>query len=438
VSPEIKDKVMSHIKASSNPSLASLAVLHLTPETQGSADALREVKKSGKVPSGRNILLLPADLVLEDPVSITQLCNIHTETSSRALSQSSTSTSCLAASLSEDKRFVAGSGSVTMLLADVGVEDEEGVPIKESKKGKMGQLQRETDDVEIFATTQLTHNGVATSMNDTFSTRVLIKQSKVEIDEEEENVGETPKLVIPKHIIRTACSSTTTLSVRTDLLDLHAYAISPWVWDDYLADPSSEGLVNIQTDVLQTLIAKQEAGYSKVFNTSTPEFDEAKAADLCVGTTGESNFEVNAYILPRSADLTLRICSLPNYLFACREAVTHAIRPTSNKPNVYGRLNGTVHAKDSSLLGEGVQKGSGGAIKNTTIGARVTIGNKVKINNCVIFDDVVIGDGCILQNSIVCKGAKLEDSCNLNDCQVDYDAVVAAGTKVKGETIEKD
>ena len=266
-----------------------------------------------------------------------------------------------------------------------------------------------------------------------------MKQSKVEIDEEEENVGETPKFVIPKHVIRAACTPRTSLSVRTDLLDLHAYVLSPWVWCDFLSSDASEKMKDIQTDVLQTLVAKQTAGFRKVFNSATSaEFEEENAAELCVGTSGDSTFEVNAHILPRSADLKLRVCSLPNYLFACREAVTHAIRPSGNKVNIYGRLEGTVHAKDNSLLGEGVQKGSGGAIKNTTIGARVTIGNKVKINNCVIFDDCVIGDGCVLQNSIVCTGGKLEDGCNLNDCQVDYDVVVPTGTKLKGETIEKD
>ena len=33
-----------------------------------------------------------------------------------------------------------------------------------------------------------------------------------------------------------------------------------------------------------------------------------------------------------------------------------------------------MHAKDNSLLGKGTTKGSGGAIKNSTIGANVAIG----------------------------------------------------------------
>ena len=192
----------------------------------------------------------------------------------------------------------------------------------------------------------------------------------------------------------------------------------------------------VQTEVLQHLIAHQTRGLHSAFRLPPAQFASTYAESLSPAAIPSSTYTVNAFILPRSPALALRICSLPNYLFACREAVTHAIRPKTDAPTVWGRLEGTVHAKDNSLLGDDVTKGSGGKIQNTTIGAGVNIGSKCKINNCIIFDNVVIGNGCVLQNSIVCNGAVLEENCNLNDVQVNYGVTVKGGTKVKGEVIE--
>ena len=85
----------------------------------GSADALRQVKREKNIDESHSILLLSSDLVLENASCLVGLVESH-----HSVSNSS-------------------KDSVSLLLADFGHEDGEGVPVKESKKSKLGFLARE-------------------------------------------------------------------------------------------------------------------------------------------------------------------------------------------------------------------------------------------------------------------------------------------------------
>ena len=176
---------------------------------------------------------------------------------------------------------------VTVLFADVSVLDEKGLPMKESLKGKMGLFNRAEDDVEYVGISVPTgrEGGAVGAVNPQSATttfgvasdakrplsRLLLKHSRFENDEGgEENVGDTPKLRVAKGTVKRAgatmpgvgslCDSGMALSVRTDLLDLHCYAIAPWVWGPMLVDGSRSNLSNMQTEVLPILVGLQFQG----------------------------------------------------------------------------------------------------------------------------------------------------------------------------------
>ncbi|GMI05670.1 hypothetical protein TrRE_jg10724 [Triparma retinervis] len=364
--------------------------------SNGSADALRFCKSSSRVPPHHHLMLLPSDLILESPSSLIGLYTTHLN------------------AFNEVSPCTQACGGLTMLLADVGMEDEQNKPVKESKKAKQNKLVREDEEIE--------------------------KQKAAVEETEDQDTGETPKLIIPKSLIRPSSTCLTSFNLRTDLLDLHCYMIAPRIWSNLLFCQSFENKHSMQDQVVPLIIDKQLSDYPALFKMSPSDFLDSFSSPSTVPPTPPSpTCLVNAHILPRNPTLSMRVCTVPNYLFACREAVSHSIRPPRLHPasltSTFGRLEGTVHAKDNSLLGEGTTKGSGGAVKNSTIGANVSIGSKCKINNCVVMDDVVIKDGCTLQNSIICKKAVVEQNCNLNNCQVASKAVVPQKSKLTDEVV---
>lgn len=83
----------------------------LSEDVAGSAEALRQVNDA--VPEASNLVVLPGDLVVLDTCVLTQLVNAHRQSN---LPPNTMPTAC------------------TMLLADVGEQDEHGIPLKESSK----------------------------------------------------------------------------------------------------------------------------------------------------------------------------------------------------------------------------------------------------------------------------------------------------------------
>jgi len=83
----------------------------LSDDCSGSAEALRQV--NDVIPPNSNLVVLPGDLVVLETSVLTQLVNSHRQSN---LPPNNMSTAC------------------TMLLADVGEQDENGIPLKESSK----------------------------------------------------------------------------------------------------------------------------------------------------------------------------------------------------------------------------------------------------------------------------------------------------------------
>ena len=205
-------------------------VVRLTGECHGSADALRYLSnnniigKNGSntngddsasknsfkgciIPCSSHAVVMPGDLILEECLVsgygkndvLSMLVESHRRWNAEGVESSS-----LAA--------------CTMLLSDVGAEDKDGVPLKESSKSKMGLLSREEEDMEYIGLTSEVPPPLSASLaslslskslsldgedNSPPSRRVVIKRSKLEV-EEDEGTGSTPKLSIMKRHLHSA------------------------------------------------------------------------------------------------------------------------------------------------------------------------------------------------------------------------------------------
>lgn len=96
-----------------------ITILTLDGDCQGSIDALRKVEDAAVVPSSSNMVVIPGDLVVFDASVFSNLCNSHRQGHqglANGAEGSKMTTAC------------------TVLLADVGEQDEHGVPLKESAK----------------------------------------------------------------------------------------------------------------------------------------------------------------------------------------------------------------------------------------------------------------------------------------------------------------
>ena len=368
------------------------------------------------------------------------------------------------------------------------------------KKAKKGGIVREDEDIEFIAVAKETN-----SQDNYQHNRIMLKQSKYHVEEDEENTGNTPKLIIPKFRFHQA--QVTQMTIRMDLSDVHVYAISSWVLKLLAARPSMK---EVQKEVLPLLVSRQfrSKGIASAFpqctnkkkgNTTMAkeskkandlldqvlmEFEEKLTFKSSLGdesevveddnTDGRSDtattnnrkaipFSVSAHVLSRpESKLTLRACTIPSYLYACREMVAHAVKTkngdstnssksrqsTSNNNKKTGKSttesntlscldNVRLDSKNNSMFLAGASLGDKVQVKSCTIGKNVKIGNRCRLNNVVVMDNAVIGDNCVLQNSVVSSNCSVGDNCNLNDCQLGPGASVSSGTKTKAESFMK-
>jgi len=439
-----------------------------------------------------HLCVLPGDLVILDPVSIIQVVETHRRahhgiagTSNKLDTNSTIPPAC------------------TLLLTDVGEVDDHGIPLKESAKAKKGGLAREEEDIEYIALSMAhAHQPVSSphsnTLRDAFSPpRVLWKQSKLDVEQDEDMVGQTPKLWFPKARLRRGTQTT----VRTDWQDVHVYVFAPWVWKYLLVlsntsegentsnnpndgtgaavlNPKRTALVSIQGDLLPLLISRQFKGIvntifgskktdaqlvnailqsvmpqpidgrqTRLPGTSTSEAETTMspasgASSLDQGESRNDEYSVLAHV--GAATSVLRAQSIPSYLHASKEVVTAMVQGSShnaafaNGPVLSVPKNATVNGKfNSVVLHDATTKTKLGEkvnFKSSIIGKHCVIGSKVRLNNVLLMDHVTIGDNTILQNSIVACHVTIGENCNLNDCQVGPGKELPAGTKEKGES----
>eukprot|EP00536_Pseudo-nitzschia_multiseries_P003866 jgi/Psemu1/318268/estExt_fgenesh1_pm.C_610017 len=435
----------------------------LTEDLHGSLDVLRIIEETKLIHPETRMVVFPGDLVI---------LKKNTEFLDALIRPASEDVAC------------------TAMLVDVLEQDEHGLPLKESAKAKKGGLSRDNKDIEYIALS-FPQNRSSTSswLNDSSTSdrqksslpRIVLKQSKVEVEKDEHMTGSTAKLVIPKSRLR-GCDGGEQLVVRTEWSDVRVYSLAPWVRQLILA--RTKKFSSIKDDLLPLLISRQYRGKQATFGkavmrslettrsgadddqvmgnsedgsddpagigasgaeniapnnsgasagSSTNEDSEdganankaKKTSRLSVAAMDKQPYSVLALVLP--AKTTLRANTVPAYLLACKEAVAHA--DTDVRIPKGSKRNG----KFQTLTLEGCDLGSKINMKSSTVGAFCTLGDKCRLNNVVIMDGATIGEQCSLQNTIIGYGAKLGNNCSLNDCQVGPGAEIPSGTKDKGE-----
>jgi len=495
---EKKKKTSYSSSSASNTKMSILIKSISSSSCAGSADALRSI--SHLLPSQSNIVTIPGDFVflggqnkgneeVEDGKDIlSSLIDSHRRlmyASSPSLVSSSLDCYSGGGGGNDDEIASSPVPACTMLFSDVGEEDENGVPLKESAKAKKGGIARDEEDIEYIglssapASIHRQHN----SHHPSHPQRVMLKQSKVAVEEDEDMTGGTPKLFLPKKRLHIA-PETSRITIRTDLNDLHVYVLSPWVLRLLSA---RKGLVSIQREVIPLLVSRQFRGISSVFGSkiskdhakkeildealSGPPFraslpdnaaeesgngpnsgaggsDESGEEEQPHRNDGEEDdennnvsmekhynrsFAVLAQVLSREGSrLTLRACTVPSYLYGCRELVAHAIQKNQAASSL--PKGTTVQAKLNSVFLPDAVIGEKVKIQSSTVGSHSKVGNKCRLNNVVVMENVTVGDNCVLQNSVLGAGATIGENCNLNDCQVAPGATVPSFTKEKGES----
>ena len=283
-------------------------------------------------------------------------------------------------------------------------------------------MAREEEDIEY----------IALSSSQSLPPRVVWKQAKIDVEDDEDMVGHSPKLILPKPRLRGGGY----VRVSTDWTDLHVYVLSPWL-RTCLRERS---LMSIQDDGVPLWVSRQFQGVSRTFGSRVEE----GVVEQVISSFGEgtcfatrklsmAEYAVRAHVL--DGWKALRVSTIPSYLYACREVVTRAVDGDNSNPCVALPPNTTVNSYSHSIVLQDATLGEKLTCKSSTIGRRSRLSAKCRLNNVVLMDDVIVRDNCILQNSILGKGCIIGENCNLNDCQVAPGKVVPAGTKEKGESL---
>lgn len=523
-------------------------VVRLPEECHGSADALRFLSKDNDqsdssnninsdterqsdsnlsyIPRSSHAVVMPGDLILEGDL----LTQEQSKTNNNAYDGKDVLSLLVQAHRGWNADGSTGS-ACTMLLTDVGAEDKEGIPLKESSKAKTGLISREEEDMEYIGLSSevsqplsgslasISHSKSGTG-GPTPSRRVVLKRHKIEV-EEDEGTGSTPKLTVAKRRLHSSTGSSgrrgntlaqllggnlsmsatatkdhsPTISLRTDLHDVHLYVISNWVFDLLLARPSMQ---SFQNEVLPLLISRQFRGVEAAFGPTAWKVEENRErlrkvlrdldgmlvdrggnivctkistllgmyasgkmsgglgrfipdedvddvnpvndelGDSASFPTGKHPFSVSAQVLSREASsVTLRACTLPSLLYGCSEITSRTLKLDSAVSSSLVAKGAKLSTKYNSILMSGCSMGEKVQTKSSTIGKNVALGDKTKLNNVLVMDGVKIGSNVVLQNSVVGMCATIGDNCNLKDCQVGPGATVPSGTKTteKGESL---
>ena len=442
----------------------NVTFVRLGEDCQGSVDALNEIEVLGIIAPKAHVVVLPGDLVLlEGNNAQSQSVLMDLVHSHRHSQSSSIAAAC------------------TILLSDVGEQDENGVPLKESSKLKKGGFARDEDDIEYVALSYPNTAGTAP--------RVVWKQSKLEAEEDKDMTGATPKLVLPKPRLRLGGIT----KVRTDWTDVHVYVLSPWVRRLIVVRKGSDenqmektlSLISLADDLLPLLISRQflsiqEAFGSKMDPTHVEELLKSlqSTSDFGLFTSPVSHFMgaegVSSGTTPKSFDYSsgpvsvantsadtkanrlfsvqahiqksaFRSATIAAYIYVNREMVSRAlaIAPHGSPDLSSSDLlmlppTSSIRHKFHSVILPESQIGEKVTFKSTVVGRKCTLGNKCRLNNVILLDSVTLGDNVSLQNTVVGRGVTIGDNCSLNDCQVAPGKVIPSGTKAKSEAFSDD
>ena len=248
---------------------------------------------------------------------------------------------------------------------------------------------------------------------------IVLKQSKMDVEADEDMTGSTAKLQVPKARLRYG-----RMLIKISWDDVHVYSLAPWMRKLLLA---RKGISSLQEDLLPLLIARQFRGKKATFGKSLDQKsgENEENEDTQKPPVDDSPYGVVAVVL--QAKTVVRANTVSAFHFACRETVSNGANLTMPRDSTWNGKFQTVVLKDSTL-------GAKINMKSSVVGQGCELGAKCRLNNVVIMDNVTIGENCSLQNTLIGPGAKLGNNCSLNDCQVGPGKEIETGTKEKGES----
>ncbi|KAH8819219.1 hypothetical protein F5884DRAFT_7116 [Xylogone sp. PMI_703] len=100
-----------------------------------------------------------------------------------------------------------------------------------------------------------------------------------------------------------------------------------------------------------------------------------------------------------------------------------------------GIASKTTVTKPDCLLAENVTVEEKSSIKECVIGANCQIKQGAKLTRCVLMDGVVVGKGCKLTGCILGRRSEIGDDSTLQDCEVQENLLVEAGTEDKNNKL---
>lgn len=321
-------------------------------------------------------------------------------------------------------------------------------------------MARDEEDIEYIA---------LSSSNTSFGLpRVILKRTKVDVEENEDNDASTPKLKFPKYRIRDPNTTNAITTLTTDLSDLHVYIFAPWVVQNLIQ--MRNGINSIQEDLIPLLISRQFRDVMSVFgkkcllnaeyetryqslissppfvsgrdsqkedsNTNVDDLRSSLSQSMSMKNVTKSNvppprpFYCAAHVLPRDVAtnhprlLTLRACAIPSYLYTCKEMVLNAIsRMNSTTPS---NPNGKAPSKGgknqnislSANINPAVSLPDGCQIQakfNSLILPNTTVGEKLRLQNSTIGSHCTIGPKCKLNNVVIMDNVVIGENCTLQN-----------------------
>ncbi|KAL7488982.1 hypothetical protein ACHAW6_014570 [Cyclotella cf. meneghiniana] len=509
-------------------------VVRLPEDCHGSADALRflsstkkhheksvddsknDVQQQRFIPLTSHAVIMSADLILEG--------DLLAKNSYDAKSNHGSGDVAVLPTLIQQHRLWNASSissAVTMLLTDVGSEDKEGIPLKESSKAKLGRFARDEEDMEYIGLSSEVAPPLMGGLHASFqnhltggSRRVVLKRSKIEV-EENDGTGNSTKLVVSKSRLHSgginkknvsnysfigglymataptaSIDASPSLSIRTDLHDVHLYVISNWVFDLIHARPN---MASFQKEVLPLLISRQFKGVEGAFGPTSWKVEEnrERLKRILKGLDGEKtevwNGSCSTHIssllgmyasakangglggfltddpddgdrpnpdeldatTPKSirgstsaASTLLCAPSFPSTVhpFAVsahvlsREVSTLTLRACTIPTLLYGcgEITSRTLKLESTLSTQMVPKDTQLSPKsNSILLPNSTVGEKVQTKSCTIGSNVTLGDRAKLNNVLVMDGAVIGENAVLQNSVVGMGARVGENCNLK-------
>ena len=324
---------------------------------------------------------------------------------------------------------------------------------------KKGGLARDEEDIEYIA---LSCNNTSLSSK---LPRVIMKRTKVDVEENEDNDGNPPKLLLPKYRVRDNQTTNIITTLTTDLSDLHVYVFSSWVVQHLIQ--LRTGMNSLQEELIPLLISRQFRGIKAAFgkkcfmnpenedrfqtminsppfvtkvNSYTNDHEDGVHDDndetistIPVKKNSNTNtlsrfksneFYCGAHVLPRDhaisptsttthpRRLNLRACSIASYLYTCREMTMNSI----SRHNMNESMN---DATSSSLMKSKKQSNQNTKNKDSQrMNPALSLPDGCEIKskfNSIILPHSTVGEKLRLQNSTIGSNCTIGSKCKLNN-----------------------